>query len=77
MRRALSAMVGLALLLVPTATSALCQVSMLDAASYCEVDARGTCCIVEHVVDGMRCLDIWCHGYDRCRWERKMGPLCV
>ena len=76
MRRALSAMVGVALLVMPTATSALCQVSMLDDASYCEVNAEGTCCIVEHVDRGMSCLAIWCHDYEACRWERAMGPLC-
>ena len=76
MRRVLSAMVGVALLVAPTATSALCQVSMLDHASYCEAGSEGTCCIVEYADQGMSCLDIWCHDYDGCRWERAMGPLC-
>ena len=44
MKRALCMLAFVTLVLTPTTTSALCQVSMLDHASYCEAGSRGTCC---------------------------------
>ena len=75
MRLPLSALVAVALLLTPTATSALCQVAMVDNASYCEVEREGTCCVVEHTHQDMFCLEVWCHDFDACRWEPKL-KLC-
>ncbi len=77
MKRALSMLAFVTLVLVPTTTSALCQLAFPRHATLCHTDMEGACCWVKVNVRDATCFEGWCHDYAECRWERTLGPLCV
>ena len=51
---------------------ALCGMSAIENASYCETRVDTVWCVVEEA----SCIEAWCYTQDECEWELVIPKTC-